>query len=340
MALLLRAELRRVLWFSGGLLLPALPVLLWTAGAGALGPMLSDLVGYPVAMAAGYGNLPFPSLIEHLPLDPHPWRAGVVRIAYAVPAIAVGGILLSLPLRELDPKAPRASLARARTALLADPPMMAVLLTALFGLLSFRSALGRSDSAHIQGVVSVAAVLLCVGLDRCLTLFREAPALRAVAVWRISILAALIVGSGFLGVARPWKHMVRTGEEVRQLIAGPPVTQGDSRVLWLVDWIRAHTEPGEPVWVLPNAPAYYYLTERSNPIRFAMAAQVVTDAHRAEVLADLRERPPVYIVSDPNGIRVDRIPDALNLGEDVMEWIRSNYREHSRERGFVILERR
>jgi hypothetical protein len=134
--------------------------------------------------------------------------------------------------------------------------------------------------------------------------------------------------------------MVRTGEEFRQLIAGPPVTQGDSRVLWLVDWIRAHTEPGEPVWFLPNAPAYYYLTERSNPIRFAMAAQVVTDAHRAEVLADLRERPPVYIVSDPNGIRVDRIPDALNLGEDVMEWIRSNYREHSRERGFVILERR
>ena len=46
---------------------------------------------------------------------------------------------------------------------------------------------------------------------------------------------------------------------------------------------------------LPDDGAYYYLTDRPNPIRFVMGHQIVTDAHRREVLSDLRENPPRYI---------------------------------------------
>jgi hypothetical protein len=227
---------------------------------------------------------------------------------------------------------------RLRRVLLDDPARATALLTALFGLLAFRSALGRSDAPHIFATIPMAAALLSVGLDRSIALWRD-PAHRARAGWRIAILVLLVLQSGFVAVARPWQDVLHARREIAEIVTGP-TARGSSRVRWLVAWIRQQAGPDESVWFLPNAPLYYYLTERANPTRFAMGSQIATDVHRKEVLADLVANPPSYVVWDQRNLRIDGVPDRLNLGAEIMAWLDRHYVTRLEERDFIILARR
>ena len=91
---------------------------------------------------------------------------------------------------------------------------------------------------------------------------------------------------------------------------------------------------------LPDVASYYYLTRRPRPIRFVVGHQIVTDAHRAEVLAALRARPPRYIVWDDTLLRVDGIEPRLFLGAPLLDWIESAYAEETRIGKTRMLRRR
>src|SRR6185503_20249415 len=101
--------------------------------------------------------------------------------------------------------------------------------------------------------------------------------------------------------------------------------RGSPTVNQVVEWIRAHTAPDDPVVFIPAGGAYHYLTERRDPTRFVLSHQMVTDAHRAEALADMQRSPPRYVVFDPRGLRVDQTPDRVVLGEALSAWIEENY---------------
>ncbi len=100
---------------------------------------------------------------------------------------------------------------------------------------------------------------------------------------------------------------------------------GSRDVMRVTRWIQLHTEPEDAVLFLPNNAAYYYLSGRRNPIRFAMGHQIVTEAHRVEVLEDLRDDPPRYIVWDQDAVRVDALPDRLVFGTALLGWIHERY---------------
>ena len=61
-----------------------------------------------------------------------------------------------------------------------------------------------------------------------------------------------------------------------------------------------------------------------------MGHQIVTEAHRAEVLADLRADPPRFIAWDHDAPRIDNLSDELVFGADVLGWIEENYEEELR----------
>jgi hypothetical protein len=82
-----------------------------------------------------------------------------------------------------------------------------------------------------------------------------------------------------------------------------------------------------------------YLTDRPNPIRFVMGHQIVTDAHRREVLSDLRESPPRFVVWDHDAYRVDDLPDDLVFGRPLLDWIDRSYRSQTRIEGVEVLRR-
>jgi hypothetical protein len=341
-AFLVRRDLRAALVFALGLAAVAAPLLGYFAANDALLPMLHDLSQYPRYMMAGYGKMVFPALAPGLPLDLSELGSEeslYLRLSYAVPAVSLGALLLLLPISRLDPRRPFASLREVREALARDPARLALVLIALFGLISFRVALGRSSLFRTLAVLPAAVLLLGYGLDRLVDLWGRGSRTRSLALWRTAALALLLLCAGFLEAGKPATLLSRSAQHFSRFLTEGYRLKGDREVVRVARWIQLNTEAGEPVLFLPDNGAYYYLTDRPNPIRFVMGHQIVTDAHRREVLSSLRDNPPRFVAWDHDAYRVDEIPDELVFGPALLSWIEENYREQTRIGGVAILRR-
>jgi hypothetical protein len=329
--------------FAVGLASVLVPVLGWFAAQGALGPMLNDIVQYPRYMAAGYGKRIFPSLVAHLPLRLaalHGEAALLLRLAYSVPFVCAGALLIAVPVAALRLRHPFVWLREAAEKLARDPLRLATALVALFGALSFRSALGRSDLWHVLMILAPPALLLVVGLDRLIGAWIADPARRSLVATRAVALILLVVQSGLLDKATPVRSAWYSLEFIGALAQGDYAPRGSRHVQEVWRWVLTHTEPGEPVLFLPDVASYYYLTRRPSPIRFVLGHQIVTDAHRAEVLQALRARPPRYVVWDDTLLWVDAIDPRVSLGAALVDWIDRGYLEETRIGQTRMLRRR
>ena len=332
-AFALRRDLRAAGAFAVGFAGIVTPVLVYYAVNDALGPMLRDLVAFPGYMLAGYGKRPFPALSSHLPLASL-WSAAdssaPMRLAYAIPVVYVAGLLWALPISRLDPRRPLASLSGLVAGLRRDPWRASILLISLFGLLCFRVALGRSDTAHILTTLPPAALLVVVAFDRLLGFPRPGNGSRWLAAWRAAALGIFLLHAGFAEFARPIAHLQKSVDNVVKLASRGNHPVGSWKLNRVTHWIQQRTRPTDPVLFLPNNAAYYYLTDRPSPIRFVMGHQIVTQAHRDEVLADLQANPPRFIVWDHDALRIDGLSDELVFGSELLRWIEENYREETR----------
>jgi len=337
-----RRDHRAALVFTAGFAAVVAPTLLYYAVHGALGPMLHDIATYPSYVMAGYANLPYPPLLPSLPLDLSELglrKSAILRLSYAVPAVCVAGLLLSVGISRIEWRRPLTSLRETAVRLERDPGRLAVFLVALFGLASFRSALGRSDPSHLQVAMPGAVALLCVGVDRTLDLWRAGREMRPLAVSRSALLVGLLLLGGFLQTSEPVADAAQSIRAATKLVRFGHHPKGSRSVMRVVRWVQLNTEPGEPVLFLPNDAAYYYLTDRPNPIRFVLGHQIVGDDHRREVLEDLRSRPPRYVVWDHDALVVDGIPHEQVFGEEIMRWFESNYEAEVRLGSVEILRR-
>jgi len=338
-----RRDHRAALIFAAGLAAAIAPTLLYYAFHGALGPMLHDIATYPRYLLAGYANLPFPSLLPSLPLDLTDLgsrKSAILRLSYAVPAVCTAGLVLSLGISRIDWRRPLASLRETAARLERDPMRLAVFLMALFGLLSFRSALGRSDLPHLQAAMPGAVAVLCVGVDRTLGLWRAGRGLRPLALSRTALLVAFLLLGGFVQTSGPLKDAAQSIRVATNLVRFGYEPKGSRRVTRVMRWVQLNTAPGEPVLFLPNDAAYYFLADRPNPIRFVLGHQIVGDDHRREVLSDLGSRPPRYIVWNHDALVVDEIPHEQVFGGEIMRWFEENYEEEIRLGTVEILRRK
>jgi hypothetical protein len=332
LGLAIRRELRPALAFALGVVAIAGPVLGYYAAEGALLPMLRDLVDYPRYLMAGYGKLPFPAAVSELPLVADEFVSGpsrTLRMGYLVPAVCVAGLLMAVPISALDPRRLLGSLREAFDRLARDPVRLTLVLTALFGLIAFRSALGRSQLSRTLVILPPMALLLVVAVDRILDAWRRGAPPVAVG-WRLALVALLVLHSGVLEVAKPLSTAWRSVSGIATLARQGNHPQGSRVVERVTRWVQRNSEPGEPVLFLPNNGAYYFLTDRPSPIRFVMGHQIVTAAHRIEVLETLRAEPPRFIVWDHDALRIDGLDDRLVFGEALLRWIDDHYEEETR----------
>ena len=339
-ALAIRADLRSVGFFILGLAALLVPALAYYASEGALRPLLRDLVDYPRYMMAGFGALAFPTLLGNLPFDladRGSYLALSLRSGYVSPAVCVAAILFTLPLARIDPSRPRGWLGRMREDWSRDPLRFVLFLTALYGLLSFRTALARSALTTTILVMPASAVLLVVAFDRALCLWRR-PGQFPLAAWRTALVLLVIWAGAFTVTATPLARANQNVSNLLRILHGFRRV-GHPEVNAVVEWIRAHSASADPIYVIPAGAAYYYLTERLNPTRFDLSHQMVTNVHRAEALAALRARPPRWIVEDLAAWRVDDIPDRLVFGDALVEWMGSHYQEVARIGHVVIYGR-
>ena len=343
LALALRGEKRAAAAFAGGLAVVVAPVLLGYAASGALLPMLRDTASYPAWVIAGYAKLPFPALAAQIPLAPGALGSRellLLQLGYAAPAVGLAALLLALPISGFDPRRPVAAVNEIVRGLRMDPKRTAVALLAVYGLLSFRSALGRSDLKHAIDALPAAALLLVLSVDAVIAHWRSGAWPAQLAAWRAALLALFVIHAGLLAAPAPVRAAQKTLATLASLRSHRPQGTGSPQVLEVARWIAAHTEPGEPVLFLPNNAAYYYLTDRPNPIRFVMGHQIVTQAHREEVLTTLRAAPPRFAVWDDAALRVDGISDELVFGPELLAWLDATYQEERRVGAISIRRRR
>lgn len=68
-------------------------------------------------------------------------------------------------------------------------------------------------------------------------------------------------------------------------------------IIPVVEFLRRHTRPGEPIIVLPEAGAYHFLADRPNPLRFSTTAMAyTTERYQEEIRAQLANNPVRIVV--------------------------------------------
>lgn len=323
---LLRAGRASAAWGASVVITLALGLAPW-AWQGALGALLHDLVSFPRWVMAGFGKLPFPSPLAELPLVPGELRtepALVLRLGLGTAAVCAAAILVVLP---------RGALAAGRIGtawrvlaarLAARPTCFATFWLGVFGVIAFRASLGRSDLTHVAMPTPVVALVLVLAADRTLAAARAGRLAWVRAATRLAALALFAWAAGYTTLASPLAFVGGGLREARARLRGE-MPAADASVWQVAERIRALTEPGDAIFVLPNSGAYYYLTERRNPTRFVLPHQMITNGHRAEALRALRRDPPRLVVWDDAGGRVDGIDDARILGARLLRWLHAHY---------------
>jgi hypothetical protein len=328
---------RLALILCGGLAM-LMPMILYLSVTGAIGPVLSMMYEYPKLAALGYGSLPAPSFAAFLeaPLNEGPLLFyGIIGIYICTAVFLIPRLLMGRLNRDC-------------------------ILTAgliVFGVLLFRSALGRSDQYHVYYASQPAFLLLFVTIDRAaagirgrLPVFVKAGNCLLVVglliFLRLLFVDAYNVRNSFVSArddlknfSRKWT-LIHTGAEVPGLArAGVLFDPATAETLKKIKcFLDAHTTSGDYIYFFPNEAAYYFLFDRSNPTRYALASFAATSEHRRELVADLEKNKPRYIFYPVYTWRIDNISDDQLLPE-VVSYIHQKYKQHLTIGEFLILQR-
>lgn len=314
------------------------PFCAYLAANGALGAAIDSLYGFPRLATLGFGSLPFPSFRDFVL---HPLTGGAI-FHYWVIGVYVVSLLTLLPRVWLHATDRRLPLELALT---------------VFGLVLFRIALGRSGEVNVFRSALPAFLLCFLHLERAgLAMLGDGPrvlrlggAAHAMA-WVLS-LGLLFANSPYLEsrlvaqlndlVHAPGKlHRVRSGESLPTVErAGVFVDEATGRsVREIQGFLSANTSPGDYVYFFPNEAIYYFLFDRRNPTRYAISYFAISRQQRLELVRELEEKKPRYVVFSPKTWRVDDIPESIQVPE-VVAYLRQKYRPIRSTPDVVFLER-
>jgi hypothetical protein len=103
----------------------------------------------------------------------------------------------------------------------------------------------------------------------------------------------------------------------------------------VVDFLQAHTAPGEPIFAYPVIPGIYFLADRPNATRFNhLFPGMASPADLQEVVRQLEQ--VRYVVWDDANA-----PSWVNPGDNapVMEYLRGHFREAAVIGPYAVLAR-
>lgn len=323
----------------GSCLIVLMPMLVYLGAKGAAGPALSMMYEYPKLVALGYGSLPAPSFTAFLaePLAEGPLLYyGVIGVYVFSAAFLMPGLLMG-----------RLSQSRILTAGLI-----------VFGGLLFRSALGRSDQYHVYYASQPAFVLLFLAIDRAVAACRaQLPAVRKAGGCLLVVFLLIFIRLLFANA-----HNLRSSAETAlndlknatgkgTLLHRGAYVPGLHRAGVRFDaaaastlgkikaFLDARTAPGEYVYFFPHEAAYYFLFNRNNPTRYALASFAATGGHRRELVADLEKNRPRYVFYPAYDWRIDGLSDELQFPE-IISYLQQRYRRGQTIDNLLVLERK
>lgn len=308
---------RRTILLVSGCVVPIIPFMVYFMIKGALPEIVDSLLVYPRLALLGYAGLVFPSLADAVksftsPLVFDNYWIITVYIFAAIP------LLIRFFSRRTDTKT------------------AAITFLLFFGVVLYRAALGRSSSERALFVAPPAFLLLFMAFDHSVYQFRQRPRkyqmlMVLVTGVIIAVVAAMsstrIIINDF-GRLFVEKNRFDGNENIpvagleRDDVYHHPDTARDIRLI--AGFFRTHPTPGGYVYFFPQEPAYYFIFDKRNPTRYPTAFLAATHDMRRELVADLEEKKPLYVVYSISTWRIDGIPEQVYAPE-IFDYIVSAY---------------
>jgi len=331
--------IRELSLLFAGCFVSVMPMLVYLHFKGAFFSSVMDLYEYPKYVTMGYSSLPFSDIKSFLA---YPTQEGMT-LEYWIIFVYLASATYLIPLILLGQRHK-------------DLLLKASLL--VFGILLFRSALGRSDGLHVHFVSPPAFLLVFLFADHAIKAIQTSNAIQfklGSLLFPVILLTATfplftipgaplktcthLMMTEVVDFRQRWSFRVN-GHRIPDLKRGGVMFDLATvqTMTKIHHFLQLHTKPGEYVYFFPNEAAYYFLFNRKNPTRYPASYQTVTRRHRYELVADLDRKKPRYVVYSLNTARVDGITENIQTPE-VTEYLKKEYVLEADLEGVHILRR-
>lgn len=326
-----REAVAKLSWLVAGTLLVVVPIGLYFAFEGAFGALFEAVfwTSFGQYLQGGEFNLPMPEL-EWIPSE---WSRRGLRRWFIGWEFRVPVLLYLFALFEAGRALIRRARSDGREAVSATVLMRLSL--ALFGAVLYLRATGRSDYYHLAPILFPAYILGCDGLAR---LGRRVAAPGWLA---LPLVGTILAASLFIHQFDRAAERALARRAYAPLVAGGPYLDPNDRIDELVAELRARTDAGEPIVVLPWHPIVYFLADRPNPTRFdwLFPGYLKTEAEVDAFIASI-ERSSVRIVAySPISIDGQDDRSLAAFAPAIHRYLSTHFRRVKREGRFLILER-
>lgn len=202
-----------------------------------------------------------------------------------------------------------------------------VLTTSFFGFVLTRAALGRSDWYHLVSILSVAVILLFFAFYK---LYFSQKILTAVLIaFLLFVMIRPAVNNYFLSntiFKFETYGRVTADYNAYYFDRGSGALLGLDKetkpTLELIEYIQQNSTKEDKIFVYPWSPEIYFYADRKNATKFDTPLAFFSDKYQNQMVEELKNNPPKFIISN-EGMKVgDLTNGALPL---VKEYIDINY---------------
>jgi len=322
-----------------GMIIVTMPMVCYLAVKSDLSMLWDSIYGFPKLKTLGYGSYPFPSLQAFI-TDPLNSVSLIYWMIFYYVGLAVY-LFVQLATKSDD-----------KTALLK-------LSLVLYGIILLRIPLGRTGVIEAIKVFHPVLLLLAFHMDALISsmvnskvsYLKVGHALMAFVVFgTLSITAAFgsdanlrrRMGHLMYSITNPSKRLTiqPTGVSLTEIERGGIFYSRETAdsITKIKTFLDANAQKDRYVYFFPNEAAYYFIFNKQNPTRYAIAYFAATKSQQLELIADLERNRPRYVVYSPKTWRVDYIPEMEQVPE-VFGYLQRTYGVVSDLGNVVILQR-
>jgi hypothetical protein len=321
-----------------GLVLAVTPMLIFFAAKGALVMFFDSIYGFPKLKTLGYGSFPFPSLHEFIakPL-------GVFPLAYWM-IFFYGGMSIYLAVLFLLKSG--------------DKTLYLKMALLLYGIILFRIPLGRVALEDAMKVFPSTLLLFFLQIDCMTVAFLNHKKLDV----RIgyALFALLVIGSFSIVVLYGTNvryNIVFMADRLRNFsqkltvlpigVELPGIERGKifydpstaNSIVKIKNFLDTYAQEERYVYFFPNEAAYYFIFNKQNPTRYAIAYFAATSSQRLDLISGLERNKPRFIIYSLDTWRIDGIPETTQVPE-VVDYMKQKYETLGNLGEIVILQRK
>lgn len=311
-------KLRKISKYVIGLSIGVIPVTAYLAWTGSLSSFISQIYFYISSFSRGYFNYPLERAIEVSSLRYHLIWQNFSKQAWVAESSRM--VILAVPMLILTTLYPinLKKFLSFRFPTLSATDALA-LSSSFFGLVLFRSVLGRSDYYHILFVTLVSIPLTMYIIER----FIESKTISlTIITFMLFVMFSLQINENYLSqfffkytnYGKIIDEYKAYSSERSGILVGTEVEVED--IDGVVKYLDENTTTDQSIFVFPWNPEIYFLADRKNATSFDTPYAFWSDAYQDKMIYEIALNKPKYVVYNKEQNFGGLTPDALKKVKD------------------------